>query len=142
MNTDERKAGLDRMRAYIAQLQPLMRLQQWLIDVDDEPPRDPDRAAECIRKYRQWWARIAYSDEQLAAPPEELRLTTIHELLHLVTTAEYVAGREAIEGLNSIAQTWAQDRFDNEYERATDHLSRIIAPFLPLPPAEASQEGA
>lgn len=134
MDAAERAAGLDRMRVYLAVLQPPMRLMQWDIRVADESPDGTECNADCSRRYRQWEARIRFSDAGLAGSPEEVRITCVHELLHCVSTGDYNAAREAIDGLDAIAQVWAQERLDNEYERTTDHLARIIAPFLPLPP--------
>jgi hypothetical protein len=130
----ERKAGLARMRAYVAALQPALLLQHWDIRVGKKPPQNPNFAADCYRVPRMWVAWLHFADDFFAKDPEAQRETVVHELLHIVRSAEQTAVFEAFNGLDQTGRAWAWERFDHEQEFATDHLARVIAPFLPLPP--------
>lgn len=141
MNEQKRKAGLDRMRAYIAQLQPLMRLQQWDIRVIDEEPSD-GCLADCGCFQHEHMADFRLADHFFANSPDRQRNTIVHEMLHVAVEGWWRSTVNTTEGLNSIAQIWAMERNTYQMEMTVDHLSRIIAPFLPLPPAEASQGAA
>lgn len=147
MKKRERKAGLERMRAYIAELVPLMRLQHWDIFVLDEPPDDNALADNCcyMRQYRN---DVRFSDRFFRKSPEEQRDTTVHELLHIVVEHWYRSNLAAFEGLSATSQEWARERHEHETEMCVDALAKILAPHLPLPPSEStesttpSEEGA
>jgi hypothetical protein len=133
---ERRRRNLDRMRAYIATLQPPLRLQHWEITIPEKPPPD-DSNADCDRHSRHHAARIRYHDQLFPEGAEEERRSTIHELLHLHLTGAQTAAYEAYEALDPTARAWARERFDHELEMTVDALSRVLAPFLPLPPGGA-----
>jgi hypothetical protein len=141
MKKRERQAGLARMREYVAQLQPLLRLQHWDIVVMDAPPDDNALADNCcyMRQHRN---DVRFSDRFFAKSPEEQRETTVHELLHIVVEHWYRSTRAAFEGLSSTSQEWATERNEHEMEMCVDQLSRILAPLLPLPPPFAPPDEA
>lgn len=142
MSEAERKAGLDRMRAYIATLQPLMRLQQWEIVVHDDPTEDEDYVASINRDSRSWRANVRFGDVHFGHSREEQRLTVVHELTHIHMMTLDRAAKDATFCLDPTSWRRLDERIDHELEMTTDAISRTIAPFLPLPPAEAIQKAA
>lgn len=138
MKKRERKAGLARMREYVTTLQPLLMLQHWQIRVSEKRPDNGDHWASCYRVPRQWSAWLYFADDLFGEKPEQQRETVVHELLHIVRAMEYVAVREGYEGLGQTSRAWAWERFDHEQEVTTDHLARILAPYMPLPPVATS----
>ncbi len=131
--TDERRRNLERARAYVAQLQPLFRLQHWEITVRDEPP-DNDAHAQVWAAHTCYLAKLRFSDRHFADSLAEQVITVAHELIHIATQGWELAVRDALEGLDPTGKSWAEERYERAMERDTDHLSRVIAPFLPLPP--------
>lgn len=140
MKKRERNAALDRMRAYVATLQPLLMLHHWKIRVSEKPPENPNFWASCYRVPCQWSAWLYFADDIFEQQPEQQRETVVHELLHIVRAMEYVAVSEAYNGLDQTGRAWAWERFDHEQEVTTDHLARVIAPFMPLPPEVAREQ--
>jgi len=128
----ERQAGLARMRAYVATLVPLLYLQHWQIVVMDEPP--PDALADNCCYMRQYRNDLRFSDRFFGKSLEEQRQTVVHELLHIVVEHWYRSTRAAFEGLSSTSKEWATERNEHEMALCVDMLSRIVAPYLPLPP--------
>lgn len=135
MEAAERQAGLDRMRAYVATLQPLMRLQQWDVRVIEQIP-DDDCFADCQCYQHEHMADFRLADRFFDASPDRQRQTIVHEMTHVVVEGWWRSTVNTTEGLNSIAQVWAMERNTYQMEMAVDQLSRIIAPHLPLPPAQ------
>ncbi len=133
--TDERRRNLDAVRAYVALLQPLFRLQHYEIEVWDEPPENKDAFADCGTKSRQHWARLRFAEKHFDTSPDEQRNTVAHELLHVLHDGVDVAAIEGFGGLATTSEEWARQRYDHENERLIDALSRVLAPLLPLPPA-------
>jgi len=141
MDADERKAELQRLRVYVAELQPLLRLQHWEIAVIDEIP--PGNAcADCSTYITEHRADLRFASRYFSEPPSRRREIAVHELVHVVVEHWHRSGLAAIEGLNSIAQIWAQERHGHDMEMAVDTLGRIIAPHMPLPPTEGGKEAA
>lgn len=134
MKKHERKARLAHLRPYVAELQALLRLQGWEIEVVEEPPEEEDALAEVNRYKRAWCADIHISDALLGRSREWQRKSLVHELLHLHLHDFYTASREAAECHPATASGWAMDRIDHEHERTTDALAVMLAPLLPLPP--------
>jgi Zn-dependent peptidase ImmA (M78 family) len=65
--------------------------------------------------------------------PEKQRLILTHELLHLVL-ARYARVSETMEeSLGKLAWAVLEPQLEDAEERATEHLARIIAPYLSLP---------
>jgi hypothetical protein len=130
---ERRRRNLDRMRAYVATLAPLFRLQHWEIAVDDEPP-DHNGEASVWTSNACYVARIAFTDRHFADPPDVQRNTVAHELIHIATKDWMLACEDIIEYHDPISQKWTTERYERAMERCTDHLARVLAPFLPLPP--------
>ena len=132
--TDERRRNLERARAYVAQLQPLFRLQHWEIGVEDDPP-DHNGEASVWTSHNCYVARLRFTDKHFTDSPAEQRASVAHELIHVATKDWMLTCEDIIEFLDPTSREWATERYERAMERSTDHLSRVIAPFLPLPPA-------
>lgn len=130
-----RAAGLRRMRAYVAQLQPLMRLSHWDISVSEGPARDTAEASIWHSKNCHI-AVVYFADKHLAQSPQEQAVTVAHELLHLHLADLDYAAQEGIASLGPLSKPYVEERYTVAMERAVDALSRVLAPFLPLPPSE------
>lgn len=135
MKAKTRRRHLERMRPYVAVLQPLLRLQAWAITVVDAPPEGAGNFAECARFRDGYWARVYFSDGLFRESLAFQRATVVRELLHLHTHDWHVASVQAFEGLEQTSKAWARERHDHEHERCIDALALVLAPFLPLPPA-------
>lgn len=135
MKKRERRAGLERMRSYVATLQPLLRLQHWEIAVTDGQPSAGALADNCCYM-RQHKNDVRFSDRFFRKSPAEQRETVVHELLHIVVEGWYRSNLAAFEGLSATSQEWAKERHEHETEMCIDSLSKIVAPYLPLPPRE------
>lgn len=135
MSTRKRRRGdLDGVRAYVAILQPLLRIAHWDLVVGEE--QAPDAMADCSTYVREHRAELRFSDHFFAAPRERQRQVMIHELLHVVTEEWHRSNLAAFEALDSTPRSWATERELHEMEMCVDGLSRILAPYLPLPPGE------
>ena len=83
----------------------------------------PLGARENIRVSHDFWTQT----------PEKQRLILTHELLHLVL-ARYARVAETMEeSLGKLAWAVLEPQLEDAEERATEHLARIIAPYLALP---------
>lgn len=133
MKKRERKAGLERMRAYVAVLQPLLRLQHWEITVGDERPDSNGEAAIWYSRLC-YVARIRFADKHFGQSVAEQTTTVAHELLHLHLAGADFAVKDSHEMLDPTSKLLYDERWHVEFERAVDAISRVIAPFLPLPP--------
>lgn len=134
--TDERRRNLERARAYVARLQPFMRLQHWDITVEEEPPDNENADAACWTANRCHIARLRFADRHFGRSPAEQAATVAHELIHIHTSEWETATREAFAALDPTGREWATERYEHAMERAIDSLSRVLAPSLPLPDAD------
>lgn len=136
MKKRERKAGLARMREYIATLQPALRLSHWQFIVIDERPRNSDGLASFERLGSRWCAILRFSDRHFGDGPGIQRQTVVHELCHAMLGNLTTAASDGCNALDPTQRGWAWERFLHEMELATDGLALLLAPTLPLPPAE------
>lgn len=139
MGKKARKKALRGVEEYLRVLQPLLGLQQWTITVEEEPPASKDHLASNWRYAHSWNAHIRFADRHFTSPPEEQRITAIHELLHLHTMDLHAAVDNTLEWLDHTPREWARERLDHEHEKVIDALSRVLAPLMPLP--NQQQEG-
>ena len=94
-------------------------------DVDAWADIDPHAQAPTadLRVSHDFWTQT----------PEKQRLILTHELLHLVL-ARYARVAETMEeSLGKLAWAVLEPQLEDAEERATEHLARIIAPYLALP---------
>lgn len=137
MEEATRLAQIERMRRYVAILQPLLRLHQWTIEVQFQYPNSESAIAESDVVRGRWLGTIRFNDVHFQHPPEEQRNTVVHELLHIVTCNERRVVWEAYEcEVPGEKKSVAWKAYDFEQEMVMDHLAAVLAPFLPLPPKE------
>ncbi len=134
MDTEQRKAGLERMRAYLPALLPALRLQHWVITVEDVLPDNEDASAQVRYNQHDWRALVRLSDYFLESPPSRQRLHLVHELAHLYLRGIDVQHQALILHYNTNQWQLIDDRFTYEVELTVDALACVVAPFLPLPP--------
>lgn len=134
MDAAERKAGLERMRAYVALLQPLMRLQHWGIIVENDPPQSGSADASCWTSDNCWKATLYFADRHFERDDIEQRNNVVHELLHIHDAERHTAILAALDAIDPTGRGWARERTDFEMERSIEAISCVLAPHLPLPP--------
>ncbi len=138
MDESMRLAGIERMRAYVAIVQPLLRLSQWEIYVQFQYPSREGALAESDTVRGRWVATIRFGDGHFLDAPQDQRNTVIHELLHVVTANERRVVWESYECPLPGDKSIAWKAYDFEQEMVMDHLATVLAPFLPLPPSMPS----
>lgn len=126
--------------AYIADLLPRMRLAHWSILLERESC-DDDSHAIIITNDTKYEARLYLHPKFQTYTPEAQRLTFLHELIHVhnrnVTTAIDLI--KPVFGSGVLFDTVVKAHNAAE-ESVADALSRVLAPFMPLPdipPADA-----
>ena len=108
------------LRGWVADAQVMLGVDSWELTIV-EAASDVDA-----------WADI---DAHAQQPTADLRVSLIltHELLHLVL-ARYARVSETMEeSLGKLAWAVLEPQLEDAEERATEHLARIIAPYLALP---------
>lgn len=133
-----RAADLDRVRAYIGRLQPLLGLAHWRVRVDDDPPEQSDAYAWFACWTDQWGMTLRFADDHFRCEPEKQRDTVVHELCHALLDNLCAAVHDGYDGLDQTSRNWAWERFHREAELLVDGLARVIAPHLPLPDEESA----
>lgn len=139
MDEQKRTVGLKRMCAYVVELQPLMRLSHWHIEVPDVEP-ETDAWADVVRLQHAQDAVIRLSDQHFDNTPEQQRETIVHELLHchlrdLIGVPQMIKQEISLPLFAALG-----DRISHEEECLVDALAQLLAPLLPLPPVKANQE--
>lgn len=142
MNAAERQAVIGRIQPWFIEMSTALHLGHWVIRVPIEARPDSPHHAACIERiYGQNVARIFLSDDFLSSEPEEMRETYVHELLHC-HFRQFVELRDGMEELlGSAANTLYVQQMKNAEEAAVDAIARVLAPFLPLPPAADGAAG-
>lgn len=143
MDAAERKAAIDRLSPWFAEMSVALHLGHWEIRVPYETRPDDNMNASIERVYGQNVARIFLSDAFLEDSPEEQRETYTHELLHchFRQIIEIRDGMSVVLGLPAFAIF--DQQMKNAEEWAVDGISRAIAPLLPLPPSgDTSKAGS
>ena len=120
--------------AYVRQLADLMELRDWRFDTEITVPRNPNWAASCGITYGRRHACITIAPDTLTKPPESIRQTIVHELVHCHTTPIRDQLDNVEEHLGKSAYTTIHNATTDVLELATEALANAIAPFLPLPP--------
>lgn len=133
---ENRQGDLERVRAYVALLQPLLGLQHWKLIVDDESPEGKDAAAHISCMETRHVANLSFSDDYFRSTPEQRRHYTTHELVHcLLAQLDYAAG-DFEHACDELSWRHLYTTYRRQTELAVDDLAAVIAPFLPLPPGE------
>lgn len=130
----ERMAGLERMRAYLPGLLPILRLHLWDVEILDDAPSNDDASASIHYNDSDWSAVIRLADSFIALSRELQRLHLTHELMHLYLRGIHIQQQALISHFSMREWTLIDDRLVHEMELATDSLAYLVAPTLPLPP--------
>lgn len=134
----ERKQRLASLRPYLGETATALGLTQWTVTLVDDPP-DDENMAECRTRRYQWEAQIRLSDDAISASREDLRITIVHELLHLWTAGMHDLILRLESPLGTAAYWGWEIGFSRAHEFCVDGLSRSLAKFFPLPPVDPSE---
>lgn len=140
MDAEARKAAIERVKAYIGQIQPLLRLSHWQFIVLDEQPGPADGLASFERLGSRWCAILRFSDRHFGDGLAVQRQTVVHELFHAVLGNLTTAVSAGYNTLDPTSRGWAWERFLHEMELTVDGLALLVAPSMPLPPTDTPKE--
>ncbi|MFH2072364.1 MAG: hypothetical protein ABIJ75_05875 [Actinomycetota bacterium] len=128
MSPDQR-AWLEK---YIAAVQEVLYLGHWRIIISDVPA-DPNTYAQIKPTVCRDAAVLKVADDLLGNPPDVIRDSIVHELIHcIMEPIRWVM----INGTNELSRSAAVIHEENHHdamELATDRLARAVAPAAPLP---------
>jgi hypothetical protein len=110
---------------YVREIADRLALKDWVIDVDDDGPKDQSAHASIWIAHGRKRATIYLSDEFLADSRPEQRQSIAHELIHVHNGPYWDAVSRATDDDKNI-------RMLMEY--SVDGLADGVAPLLPLPP--------
>ena len=120
------------LRGWVSDAQVMLGVDSWELTIV-EAASDVDAWADIEPQPQQPTADLRVSHDFWAQTPEKQRLILTHELLHLVL-ARYARVTETLEeSLGKLAWAVLEPQLEDAEERATEHLARIIAPYLSLP---------
>jgi hypothetical protein len=120
------------LRGWVAEAQVQLGVESWEITIA-EAASDVDAWADIDAHAQQPTADLRVSFDFWKQEPEKQRLILTHELLHLVL-ARYARVTETLEeSLGKLAWAVLEPQLEDAEERATEHLARIVAPYLSLP---------
>ena len=120
------------LRGWVADAQVFLSIDTWEITIV-EAASDVDAWADIDPHAQAFTADLRVSHDFWTQTPEKQRLILTHELLHLVL-ARYARVAETMEeSLGKLAWAVLEPQLEDAEERATEHLARIIAPYLALP---------
>ena len=120
------------LRGWVADAQVLLGVDSWELTIV-EAASDVDAWADIDAHSQQPTAELRVSHDFWTQTPEKQRLILTHELLHLVL-AHYARVTETLEDtLGKLAWATFQPQLEDAEERATEHLARLLAPYLALP---------
>lgn len=120
---------------YIAARQHDLRLDHWVIVLEDEPCEVSSNAKTWIASW-QHRARIMLSPDFHGFTREQKRTTLIHELLHLPLHGTLLVLDSETEARKIIGSNLAdvlQDQTLMALEHGIDDIAEAIAPRFPLP---------
>jgi len=122
---------------YVASLLPPLRLQTWRVSIARELAEvDEWIDARTFIEFKYQTARISLTEKFLGLDSTEQREILTHELVHLHTHRFKHFADKLAEHLSPQARELAEDRIYDLMEHEVEELSRVIAPFLPLPDVE------
>ncbi|MCA9880308.1 MAG: hypothetical protein KC442_21080 [Thermomicrobiales bacterium] len=128
----------DALGRYLRSLADAMQLRDWVIELQRERPEPEGAWASVVvcRWHQTAWVRVAWPEFFDTRPPERQRVDLVHELVHvhLDRPHQLMDDLAGMFGENTATQL-AKDRHQVEIEVATETLARVIAPFMPMPPA-------
>lgn len=121
------------LSAYIRELGDALLLRDWDLKLSRAFCDDSNHATISLHNAKNQ-GEVFLGRDWLARTPEERRQTMVHELLHAHTARLCRTMTRLQENDSRDLIEYVDAAFDNEEEIFIDTLSRILAPFLPLPP--------
>lgn len=124
----------DQLAAYVREVADRIELKDWRFTVGIAVCSDPHRAAEIETIYGRRRATITVSPETIAGDRDELRLTVVHELVHVHTNPirAQLDNVESVLGKPAFTTIW--NATTDVLELATESIACALAPHMPLPP--------
>ena len=126
---------LPALTEYVLLLRDRMNLQTWRLEVKEEDNDEVYARVMPWHTYRMG-ADLFVAPEFWTLTPPEQREGLVHELIHLIhrdmTDVIRVGKWANLVGQATYDLVWGQHNV--EEERATELLSRLVAPSMPLPP--------
>ena len=117
---------------WLIESQSALGVADWKLNVVKDAS-DVDAWADIDPHAQNHTADLRVAHDFWRQEPEKQRLILTHELLHLVL-ARYARVTETLEeSLGKLAWAVLEPQLEDAEERATEHLARIIAPYLSLP---------
>lgn len=132
------KATNAMLQRYVEMLARRMRLGEWVFECSIEDI-SPDHMAQfesidgCTRR-----GRVKLQSETLELPPEEQRISVVHELCHAHFLDVGLVSDAVTKVSADILGPMVENLLDNIEEAIVDEMARIIAPSMPLPPWSVS----
>lgn len=130
-------------QGYIDTMKPLLRLQDWNVTLTNDSPSGDDATAAIWTSNDYHTAKMYLCGTWEALASDEQRESIVHEFVHIHLCRLSMFTHKVSAQLGGQAQGLADEMHEHFLEAATDELARVIAPFLPLPPAiEPESEAA
>ncbi len=129
--TKKRQAEI---QAYVDELQPILRLTDWKIDVRTDHIENDSILASITCTYGQRHANLRVSDDFGDHSLVDQRIALVHELLHCHLNRIRVSALNTFTRLGHDAYEVAKAQIGDEIEYATDAIAQALAPLCPLPP--------
>lgn len=132
----KRKAQFKAAKAYLTQLRPLLLLDHYKLIVEREPPDSPDAAAHIHVYETRNVAVIRLGEGYYAGTPTQRRHYAVHELLHIhLARLDYTTG-DFKRVIDDVSWSAIYTNIARHLELTVDGITDVLAPFLPLPPAD------
>lgn len=109
---------------------------EWLIELSDKPIDDEsadDYYAMCRTRDDYTIATLYFTDDCLARPFEDVEVTIVHELLHMLTRPWRHQIRDLCGPLGGDAYRALDRAREHEEEQLVDRLARVIVGGGALP---------
>lgn len=131
----------EQLLSYLQGLASAMLLGDWLLELSFDPYLT-DASAKVDSPLFQRRATVTLGAPFLDEGPEDRRDTLVHELLHLVVMPAWQYTDELLEQeMSSKTARVAWLAFTGHMESSIDHLARLMAPGMPLPPPYNARGG-
>jgi hypothetical protein len=118
---------------YTRSLADALCLKDWVFVLRRESSDEGTRAQIHLSD-KKTEAAITLCERWFVRTPEEQRQTLVHELLHAHTARLCRVVTRLKDQVGGETVGYVDAALDEEEEIAIDTLSRILAPFMPLPP--------